>query len=329
MKKSTIAAVAAAAMFGFGAVGSAMADTEVSGFADINYNAFQSDHEEGNFRASGEIDLVQTGDGATVRIDLDLVNVLNSSPGADLVSGTDPGGLGGGVGVDVEQLNFMVPLMDGMVSITAGIQNSPFGLEGQDATDINFAANGLLWNQVPSNIAGAVVGVMPAEGISVNLGYINSWKDLPAAANKANDIVATISADVVEGVGITVGYLTDETETTGDMFDVNVTAHVMEGLELEAEYLSADPATGSGGFDNGYGLGAAYDLGMILAAVRYEASSAEGTGADETEYSLSATYNMSESCLVRADFTSHTVDSTNAAAGNSDDSVTVQLIHAF
>ncbi len=322
MKKSTIAAVAAAAMFGFGAVGSAMADTEISGFADINYDAFKSDMDEGNFRAAGEVDLVQTHDGAAVRIDLDLVNVLNSSPGADLASGT------GGLGVDVEQLNFMVPVND-MLSITAGIQNSPFGLEGQDATDINFAANGLLWNQVPSNIAGAVVGVMPAEGISVNVGYINSWKDLPAAGDKANDIVATISADLVEGVSATVGYLTDETETTGDMVDVNVTLDLVENLTLDAEFLSADPATASGSFDSGYGLGAAYDLGMILAAVRYEASSAEGTGADQTEYSLAATYSMSEACKVRADFTSHTVDATTATAGNSDDSLTIQLLHSF
>jgi len=329
MKKSTIAAIAAAALFGFGATGSAMADTEISGFADINYNAFNSDHTgEGVFRAAGEVDLVQTGDGATVRIDLDLVNVLNSSPGTDLPSGT------GGLGVDVEQLNVAIPVGD-LLTVTAGIWNSPFGLEGQDATDINFAENGLLWNQVPSNMAGALATVSPADGISVNLGYINARQDaagnsnLAGLSNVANDIVATVSADLVEGVNVTVGYLTDEAEINGDQIDVNLTVEVIENLGLEAEFLSADPNSGTGNFDSGFGLGASYDLGAVLVAGRYESTQAEGTGADQTAFSFSATYGLAENDDVRADFSSHTTDPAGSILGNSFDKLTIQLVHTF
>lgn len=321
MKKSTIAAVAAASLIGFGAVGSAMAAAEISGFADINYDALNSSGEEGTFRASGEIDVIQTGDGATARIDLDLLNAHNSSAGADLTSGT------GTLGVDIEQLNVAIPV-DSMATVTAGIWNSPFGLEGQDATDYNFAANGLLWQSVPSNVAGALVNVAPTDMVSVNLGYINARSDITGLTNTANDILATASVTPVEGIGLTAGYITDEAETFGDQFDINATVSdlmgVLPGLDVTLDYMAGDPGAGTGLFDSGFGVHLAYTLGDIVGAVRYENASFEGTAVDQIWTSASVGYGLADNCVVRVDWTNKDMDTSGST-----DTATIQLVHGF
>jgi len=329
MRTSTIAAFTAAAFLGFGAVGSAMAETELSGFGDINYDGFSSSGEEGHFRAAGEVDIIQKGDGPTFRADLDILDALNSSPQVDVPTGT------GGVGVDVEQVNGTIPVND-MATIVAGVFNSFHGLEGQDATDYNFAANGLLWQYVASNVAGAMVEVTPTDMVSVKVGYINHWLDL-VAADPANDVIAGVSVTPIEGLGINVSYLTDETETVGDELDINATISMVENLVVSLEYLMADPATGTGasaisgtgtftssGFDNGYGLHAAYMVGDITVAGRYEAASYEGTGKDVTWGSASVGYNLAEGTVVRLDYSNMTVDS-----GGSEDTVTAQIVHSY
>jgi len=329
MRKSTIAAVMAATLVGFGAVGSAGAVTELSGFGDINYDAFSASGEEGHFRAAGEFDIIQKGDGPTFRADLDILDALNSSPQVDVPSGT------GGVGVDVEQINVTIPVND-MATVVAGVFNSFHGLEGQDATDYNFAANGLLWQYVASNVAGGMVAVTPTDMISVKVGYINHWLDL-VAADPANDVIAGVSVTPMDGVGINVSYLTDETETVGDELDINATLSMVENLVVSLEYLMADPASGSGasaitgtggfvssGFDNGYGLHAAYTVGDITVAGRYEAATYEGTGNDVTWGSASAGYNLNPGTVVRLDYTNMSVDS-----GRSEDTVTVQLVSSY
>jgi hypothetical protein len=332
MKKTIIAAVAAAAMFGFGTVSTAMADVEISGFADINYNAFASEGEEGTFRASGEIDIIQTGDGATFRADFDLVNAHNSSPGSDLPTGTDA--LNGGAapftaptGVDIEQLNFSVPLLPN-VTVTAGIWNSPFGMEGQDATDIHFAKNGLLWNEVPSNMAGALASITLNDMISANVGFINSRSDITGILNTANDVVITATANVVDGVSVTVGYLTDEAEVHGDQLNIHAQIGLIEGVDIALEYLSADPMSGSGDFDNGYGLEASTHIGMFGVAVRYEADSAEGAGTEHDETSLAVAYGLSDDCDVRVDYTNGNSE-TSTGVTDGHDTVTIQLLHTF
>jgi len=328
MKKATIAAVAAAAMFGFGAVGTAMADVEISGFADINYHAFASEGTEGNFTASGEVDVIQTGDGATFRADFDLVNAHNGSAPGDLPSGT------GGLGVDVEQLNFAVPLVPDMLTITAGIWNSPFGMEGQDAPDIHFAANGLLWHEVPSNFAGALASVTLNDMISANIGFANGSVSPDIAVGAENDVVITATVNPMEGISLTLGYLTDNGQndttalTVGDMFNVNAQIALVENLEVGLEYLSADPISNSGGFDDGFGIDASYHMGAIGVAVRYEATSAEGAGTDHDETSLALNYGMSDDCTVRVDYTNKNSE-TNLGVTNGYDTVTVQLLHAF
>jgi hypothetical protein len=330
MKKSTVAAIAAASLLGFGAVGSAMADTQVSGFEDIQYNAYNSGlatpAESGNFRASGEVDLIEKGDGITFRTDLDILNALNTSPPVDVPSGT------GGLGVDVEQLFVNIPVMD-MASLKAGIFNSPFGLEGQDATDLKFAANGLLWQAVPSNIVGAMVNVAPTDMLSINVGYINSRANASGAAglgDVANDWVATVAVKPMAGIGVNLGYITDDGNTGsvksyyGNQFDINASIDMVPNLDVTLDYMMGDPATGTGAFDNGYGANVSYTMAKVTGAVRYEAASYEGAANDVTATSGSVSYQLAEQSLVRLDWTNVTVDK-----GPSSDTGTIQMVHTF
>jgi len=331
MKKSTVAAIAAASLLGFGAVGSAMADVEISGFADIQYDAISTigdsgsaDGQSGNFRGSGEIDIIQKGDGPTFRADLDLLDALNTSPQVDIPSGT------GGLGVDIEQLYVNVPVMD-MASVKAGVMDSPFGFEGQDATDLDFAGNGLLWLWVPSVIVGGMVNVAPTDMLSVNLGYINSRADATGVTtDNANDFVVTVGVTPMEGIGVNLGYITDNgktggtTSAIGDQFDINATVDMVENLSVSADYMIGDPATGTANFDSGYGLYASYTMMDITGAVRYEAATYEGAGLDTTATSGSVSYPLADMTVVRFDWTNVTVDK-----GTSSDIGTIQLVHSF
>ena len=338
MRKSTIAAVMAAALVGFGTVGSASAHMEWSGFGDVNMNVYDSDFEEGNFYGSGELDVVQKDDGGpTFRADFDLNNCHNRSAAVDLPTGTDPtnGSLDCGVGVDIEQLRVDIPV-NGMATVTAGIFNGFHGLEGQDAPDIDFAANGLLWTYVPSNVAGGMVAVTPTDMVAVKVAYINNWTDLPQATyigsgtNAGNDVMAAVWVGPMEGLDINVSYLTDNNDGRnglpqfGDELDVNATVSMVENLVLAAEYLMADPASGFSGFDSGWGVNASYAFGPIMAAGRYEAATYEGSGPDVTEGSVAVSYDLAASTLVRLDFTSVMVDTVD-----NDDIVTLQLVHTF
>jgi Putative beta-barrel porin-2, OmpL-like. bbp2 len=331
MRKSTIAAIAAAAVVGFGAMGSANATTEISGFADIQYqalatngDAFSADGQSGNFRGSGEVDVIQTGDGATFRADFDVLDALNTTPQTDVPSGTF------GLGLDVEQLNVNVPI-GGMASITAGVQDSPFGYEGQDATDYPFVANGLLWQSVPSVIVGGVVNVAPMDMLSINVGFINSREDATGMVSEnANDWVATVTANIMDGLSGTVGYITDNgmsggtVSPIGNQLDVNVSVDMVPNLSLAGEYLLGDPATGTGNLDSGYGLHASYDLGVVSLAARYEAATYEGAVPDVTWTSGSVSYPVDDATTVRFDWTNMTVKDTVSS-----DAGTIQLVHTF
>jgi len=329
MRKSTIAAIAAAAVVGFGAVGSASADMAIEGFGDLGWDLYDSgldtSEEEGHFRASGEIDVTQQTDGIMFRGDFDLNNCHNTSPAVDLPTGTDPtnGTADCGVGVDIEQLYVTVPVND-MISATGGIQNSKHGLEGQDATDINFASNGFLWGFVPSNVAGLSVTGDINEMFTVWAAYINEWLDLPALTDVANDWMAGASVTPTDGVGVNVSYLTDTTETVGDEFDINVTLSMIQDVVLAAEYLQADPGTGTGSLDNGYGVNAAYTMGDITLAGRYEAGTFEGTAPDVTAGSVAVSYALGPQTLVRADWSSASYD-----GAASQETGVLQLIHKF
>jgi len=331
MKKSTVAAIAAASLLGFGAVGSAMADTQVSGFTDIQYNAFSTsgdgfsaDGQAGNFRASAELDFIQQGDGITFRTDLDILDALNTTPQTDIPTGT------GGLGVDVEQMFVNIPVA-GMANLQAGVFDSPFGLEGQDAPDLLFAGNGLLWNFVPSVIVGAMVNVAPTDMLSVNVGYINNRADATGIiGDNSNDWVVTVAVNPIEGLGVNLGYITDNGYTGatqsffGDQFDINATVSMVPNLDITLDYMMGDPATGTATFDSGYGATVAYMINQITLAARYEAATFEGAGPDTTAGSGSVSYALTEQSTVRLDWTNTTVDK-----GASADIGTIQMVHTF
>ncbi len=336
MNKSTIAAIAAASLIGFGAAGTAVAEVEVSGYTDIRYNVQEDDDspnvtatgtgEAGNFSATGELDFVASGDGATVRIDLDILNVLDPNPQADTTLDFI---------LDVEQLNisFGVPGAEDMVSLTAGIFNSPFGLEGQDSPDIPFANNGLLWSAVASNLVGIMATVSPAEGTSINLGYVHDRDDATGGVlgERANEFVITANVDVAEGIGVGLGYFAEEEDVTGsnggDQIDLYVTAD-LGTIDVAVEYLAADPDTGTGAFDSGYGVSVGTDLGMATANLRYEFAEAEGAVAPETTaLSLAVGYDLAANTNVRLDYT-NSVTEVGPVSTSADD-IVIQFVTTF
>ena len=316
MNKSTIVAVTAAAMLGFGGVGTAMANTEISGHGDIRWGALDSDGEEGAFVANGELDVVHNGEGASLRLDLDLLNALNSHQGS-ITSST---------GVDVEQLALTVPAGD-MVTVMAGILNSPVDPESQDATGINFAENGLLFQALDGvhTVVGGVAAIAPTDTVTVLLGFLNSALTPVQGASVDNSIYAGLRISPVEGVSVDVNYLTEPTDTVGDVLGIGVGLDLVENLHLSADYLAADPAVGAGSLDNGFGIEAAYHMDKLTGAVRYEDASYEAAGSpDTTEISVAVTHECSENLNLRVDWTNVDMDT-----AGSQDTATVQAVYSF
>ncbi|MDH4228451.1 MAG: outer membrane beta-barrel protein [Nitrospirota bacterium] len=351
MKKSIMAAVAAAAFMGLGTVGTAVA-ADVSGFADIRYHALMdveglaatasllqgfSAPQAGQFSLNAEVDVIHKADDATVRIDLDLLNALN--PNGPTETGNTDVAVGAFNGepvfsqVTVEQANVSMPLND-MISLTAGLFNTPFGMEGQDATDVNFAYQGALQHTVPSNVGGAMVTVAPTDQVSVKAGYTNARSDVTGAFDRANDYFVVASFAPSETMAVTAGYQTDNGTTggiknaVGNQIDVNVTADL--GMaNVAAEYLVGDPATGSNNFDSGYGLTLGYDvMDKVNVGYRYQAWTNEGAGQpDMSLHSASLNLRSTDSCVIRVDYTNIVVDGSGVTTHGED--VTVQMVHSF
>ncbi|MDH5527283.1 MAG: porin [Nitrospirota bacterium] len=344
MKKSTLAAIAAASVMGFGLAGNALA-AEVSGFLDVRYNAMEDmdsqfatslgTGEEGTFTLNGEIDVVHEADGATVRFDLNILNLLNPNgptEGDQIILPET---------VTVEQANAMLPVPGvDILTLTAGLWNSPFGLEGQDATDIEFATNGMLWHSVPHNMGGALLTAKPTDQLAINLGYINSRTDTSGGllADRSNDMVLTANFNVNENIGIGVGYLTDNSTVVsvdgswGNQINAYVTANdLVPGLGLSFEYLDGDAADNQGMLDNGMALNVSYDvLENLGVALRYEQASYEnGIGNPTDDWnmgSVAVNYHSSDNCVVRLDYTEAKNDMTG---GVSSQDMTIQMVHSF
>jgi hypothetical protein len=292
----------------------------------VQHNTVDSDYEDGNFRASGELDVRhQAAIGTGMILDLDIVNALNTSAEGDIPSGTAADGSSDGVGVDVEQVAIEIAVVD-TVTFTAGIQNAHFSREGQDAPDIPFAANGLLWGSVPSNVAGAVVDLTPTDELSVALGYINDWTHPTPGPTEAKQSGYLVTTTMVPAHGVTAsaGYVSTRDGTVGDLFNLHAALGGDRGLGLAVEFQAADPGAGSGRFDTGWGLQATHRAGGVTTAVRYEAAEFEGTAPDETRLSGAVGYALSGADTVRLDWTHRDLD---AAGGR--DTGTIQLLHAF
>lgn len=326
MHRFAVAAVAASLLLLAAAGAGAEAGTTLSGFADIQHNTHDSDYEDGNFRASGELDVRHTaGVGTQMILDLDVVNALNTSAEDDIQSGTTADGSSDGVGVDVEQLAIRIPVVD-TVRFTAGIQNAGFGREGQDAPDIPFAAGGLLWRHVPSNIAGAVLGLTPTDALSITFGFINDWTRPTPATDQAKQSGYLVTTTVKPDAGMTLaaGYVSTQDAAVGDLFNLHA---VLEGggrLALAAEFQAADPGAGSGGFDTGWGVQATHRSGGVTTALRHESARFEGAAPDRTDTSAAVAYALSDADTLRLDWTHRDMDTDGGR-----DTGTLQLLHAF
>lgn len=317
MKKSTVAAFAAASLLGFGAVGSAVA-ADVSGWVDVRYNAAdESTGADHQFNAWGEVDIVHQADDAELRLDLDIANE----------GGVD--GLGADAFVDsdadrafaVEQASIGIPL-NMMANLTIGLWNTPIGYEGQDSPDLPFASNGLLWDNQPTNHAGGRLDIMPTDMVSVTLGAANDWM----GTAEENSYMATVGVTPIEGLSGAVGYITtDAANSAGNLLDIWVAYDVMDLASVYAEYMLADPDTGSGAFDSGWGIGGEVSQGMFGGAVRYEASQTEGTP-EPTELSLAVFADLSETDRLSVDWTNQDPDT----GGSSDtDMVVLKYVRTF
>ena len=287
-------------------VGVFAASADVKGYADIGYMLVDEASDpsstctgtgctnptEGKFTAGGEVDFTAGNDTVSARIDADLF----LSPGAATS------------GAQIEQAYFAWKAREN-VTVLGGVFNDPIGLEAEDSRDLNTITHGQLYNILDSqtaldgdNVAGvaAAVGLGP---VSVTLGFLNDLQQV----NEENSIALIVGGEVVKGLNVEVGYVTQKSDTgldAGNVHDVNAT-YTMGGLAVNAEILGAAEVV-----DMGYGVGASYDFGNGLqAAIRYDSVGYDITGLDDTTtVSIAGAYALASNLKVRAEYRNNSDD---------------------
>lgn len=244
MKKNLIAIAVAGAMSVPLSAQAAdmMSDAKVSGFVDT-FLSLSNDHPsctvatfeacEGQFDVyEAEIDVEAMG----VRIDVDRI----------------------AGGSKLEQANFTTDL--GGWGLTVGRFNSGLSADAQDAPDMNFSTNSLVFGNYAAanlvNVDGAAVSGMagPAKVMLavVNDPTINPTGAAPAASagDVANAFVIAVSGSVMDGLDVGVSMVSADAD---DLTDLTVD-YKLEALTVGLDYFTSD-ATDT------YSIMAGYDMG--------------------------------------------------------------------
>lgn len=292
-------------------VGVFAASADVKGYADIGYMLVDevadgtgtggTNPNEGKFTAGGEVDFTAGNDTVSVRIDADLL----LSPGATAS------------GAEIEQAYFAWKAREN-VTVLGGVFNNPIGLEAEDSRDLKTITHGQLYNILDdqtaldgNNVAGvaAAVGLGP---VSVTVGLLNDLRQV----NKENSIALIVGGEVVKGLNMEVGYVTQKSDTglgvgtayAGNAYDANAT-YTMGGLAVNAEIFGAAKVV-----NMGYGVGASYDFGNgFQAAIRYDSVGYDLTGVDDTTtVSVAGAYALASNLKVRAELRNNSDDNGGA-----------------
>lgn len=321
MKKNLIAlAVAAAMVPGFAAAEGA----SVSGFADITYT---NDDDTSVFNANGEIDVRNTMGAVTVGVDVDVY--LHGTAYDAAVANNDSATL--------EQAFFAWKATDA-VTVIGGVFNNPIGWDAEDAPDMDMTSHTLSYNALDdqtdlygNNLAGvaAAFAVGPATitaAVLNDIGHKDSDGN-PSVDDHSFAVVANFAA--MEGLDIEAGYVTQAddnglhgTPNTNGLGVGNV-ADVNATFKQGPLTVKFDYFMPSEVIDSIIGIYGRYNINeQVGVAARYEVSSPD-TGDDTTAATLYASYALADNLSVAAEWRSED-DGTN-----DDDAATLEFIAKF
>jgi|GEM_PF-6077332 len=240
MKKNLIAIAVAGAMSVPLSAQAAdmMSDTKVSGFVDT-FLTLSNDNPactsvtntelcEGQFEVyESEIDVESMG----VRIDVDRIAGASK----------------------LEQANFTTGM--GGWNLTVGRFNSGLSADAQDAPDMNFSTNSLVFENYNGGVAslvnvdGAAVSGM-AGPANVMLAVVNDPTINTATDDVANAFVVAVSGSVMDGLDLGVSLVSADAD---DLTDVTVD-YTLDALTVGLDYFTSD-TTDTYSFMAGYDLG--------------------------------------------------------------------------
>ncbi|MBL4712809.1 MAG: porin, partial [Gammaproteobacteria bacterium] len=264
----------------------ANADTTVSGFVDVIYTvtndgqaaakpASGTNGAENKFLATGEIDIVSTVKGATVRLDLDVSMTANQLVNGGTASNN----------AEIEQAHIAVPI--GGVTLIAGVFNNPIGYEAEDAPDLDFTTHNMIYdildNQTAAvrgnNLAGAAltgaIGPVTLTGAFIN--------DLGLAAEE-NSVALIANITVASNLDLELGYVTQDDQkvggaatTAGDVLDFNAVFST-SAFAVGLDYMTFDNV-----LDDAIVVWGGVNVGPVNLKVRFETVSGSGAGAKDAE----------------------------------------------
>lgn len=231
---------------------------------DVDGSAANSGEQK--FADNGEIDFMATENDVTLRMDVDLTTTSAS----------------------LEQIFFSWAINDG-VALRAGTFNNPVGWEAEDVTGMYQVTHGQIYKILDSqtydagnNVTGAAVdfGAGPA---NITLGLLQEIGGGSGAPhNEAMSFLANVNGDVMDGLNLELGFLSQEDNTalnTGSLeslVDFNAT-WTMGGWTVAGEILTAGKVV-----DNSFGLMGNYDFGNGWGATaRYDVTSFEDSAVDD------------------------------------------------
>ena len=307
------------------------ADTTVSGFVDVIYTVTNDGQAatppavngaENKFLADGEIDIVSTVKGATVRLDLD-VRI------AALAGGDNTGG------AEVEQAHIAVPI--GGVTLIAGVFNNPIGYEAEDAPDLDFTSHNIIYDILNdqtalngNNLAGAAlagaIGPVTLTGAFINdLGH----------APEENSFALIANMTVASGLDLELGYVTqDDTAASGagaagsagDVLDFNIVWSNSQ-FTVGLDYMTFDQL-----LDDAMVVWAGVNVGGVNLKVRYETVELDGAAVESKQTTFYASYPLAANSSVALEVKDGDLDAglapvlTNSVDGTI---VTVEFIGTF
>ncbi len=248
---------------------------------------------EGKTTVRGEVDFQKTIDDTTFRLDLDFPTSLNE-PGA----GPD----------EIEQAKFVHKLSQEMgLTLTGGVFNAPIGFEAQDAPDLLQVTKGQLFNLLPKNLAGFMVGGS-AGPLKLDVYYANEWR---SNADKEESIGGRLTLAPTDKASLAVGYITadEPTSPADDLLDVVVQTTAIPNVLLAAEYLDDDAQTGWAAVAN-------FMHGPHGLTLRYDSVDPNTAGAPEpTSFTVAALCKMKKGLSTILEWKTTDLDT---VAGNED-----------
>ncbi|MBL4711374.1 MAG: porin, partial [Gammaproteobacteria bacterium] len=272
------------------------ADTTVSGFVDVIYTVTNDGQAatppavngaENKFLADGEIDIVSTVKGATVRLDLD-VRI------AALAGGDNTGG------AEVEQAHIAVPI--GGVTLIAGVFNNPIGYEAEDAPDLDFTSHNIIYDILNdqtalhgNNLAGAAlagaIGPVTLTGAFINdLGHVS----------EENSVALIANITVASNLDLELGYVTQDDAagagaagSAGDVLDFNAVWSNSQ-FAVGIDYMNFGQL-----LDDAMVVWGGINVGPVNLKVRFETVAAAAAGsADAEQTTFYASYPLAANSTV-------------------------------